>query len=174
MHSANTLFRCRSLWKIAGLAWVAMASPVSADLLIAMNKSSGSPAIRRFDQDTGAYLGLVATSPELVEGMTVGPDGKLYSCFNNVGLGFIKRYDLATGAFLGDFASNIDPAPHRLRFGTDGNLYTSDNNGVRKFNGLTGQDLGYFVQSGTNGLTTIDGLVFQPVSNDLLVTDGKR
>ena len=175
MQPGNTSSCARSLWKITVIVWLTLGSPASANLLIAMNDISGQPpAVRRFDEITGSHLGIVATSPELVEGMTVGTDGKLYVCFNNVGLGFIKKYDLTTGAFIGDFASNVNPAPHRLRFGADGNLYTAEGNGIRRFNGNTGQDLGYFVPSSTNGLNSIVGLVFQPITNDLLVTDGKR
>lgn len=82
------------------------------------------------------------------EGMTFGPDGKLYVSSWNTGS--VLRYDGNTGAFLGPF---VPPAagvfnPDQVAFGPDGNLYVSDRftSRIVRFNGVTGAPLGTVVR----------------------------
>src|SRR5437016_2552957 len=92
-----------------------------AQLVVA---SFGTNDTRRYDQVTGAFLGVFTSGGGLDHptGVLIGPDGNLYvgSAFTNQ----VKRFNRTTGAFIDNFASGggLD-APNGMSFGPDGNLY---------------------------------------------------
>jgi outer membrane protein assembly factor BamB len=110
-----------------------------ADLLVG---SDFTDSILRYDETTGAFLGVFASGGGLDGpiGLVLGPDGNLYV---TSGDGSVLRYSGTTGAFIDAFvpsgSGGLD-APQDLVFGPDGNLYvTSGNSGnVLRYNGTTG------------------------------------
>ncbi|MFQ5502824.1 MAG: hypothetical protein ACE5EQ_11080 [Phycisphaerae bacterium] len=78
----------------------------AGDLLVA---SYNTDSILRFDDQTGAFIDTFAAGSELnlVEFMTVGPDGNLY--VSSPLTDSILRYDGQTGAFIDTFADNQMP-----------------------------------------------------------------
>jgi len=100
--------------------------------------SPATDAVKRYDWQTGAYLGdFVASGTGGLEHPTAigfGPDGHLY-----VGSGpnsQILRYDGATGAYIDEFIgpSHFQGGPSDLVF-RDDKLYVSQWNPVSPFNG---------------------------------------
>lgn len=86
--------------------WIAGMSQAVGDLLVA---SYNTDSILRFDDQTGAFIDTFAAGSELnlVEFMTVGPDGNLY--VSSPLTDSILRYDGQTGAFIDTFADNQMP-----------------------------------------------------------------
>lgn len=156
------------------LLLVSWNGPAWADLLVA---SFDSFQVLRYDDTTGAFLGIFATGlpNDRPLGMTVGADGNLYVGTNNFGppfQSFIRRFDGQTGEFIDTFASGgglLDPG--HLVFGPDGNLYvasfggTAPNSKVIRYNGITGAYIDDFVPVGSGGLSGAEGLVFGPDGN---------
>ena len=63
--------------------------------------SGAAPGIRRYDQRTGAFLGVVVAGITVIGDMTFGPDGNLY--VTDYQGNAIRRYRGLTGQFLGEF-----------------------------------------------------------------------
>ena len=112
--------------------------------------------IKRYNMDTGQYLGVFAETSDVLQGIETGPDGNLYTAFNGV-----KRYNSMTGEYMGVFASHssINNAVD-LAFGPDGNLYVSSHltSEIYRFNSTTGDFIDVFANnsgllSGPTGLT---------------------
>ena len=97
-------------------------------------------------------------------GLTVGPDGDIYTAADQSGVGYIAKFDPNSGAFLGYFVTPGGgglSGPRPLDFGPDGNLYVGDGNQILKFNGQTGAFMGVFAT--ITGSAT--GLTFGPDGN---------
>jgi DNA-binding beta-propeller fold protein YncE len=93
----------------------------------------------------------------------------------SAGNGRVLEYDGQTGAFAGEF---VPPgagglaAPRGLRFGPDGNLYVSTDNGRVLRYSPAGVFLDVFVAQGSGGLSGARGLVFTPEGNLLVASFG--
>lgn len=151
-------------WMSLVLSWLlsALSAPAHADLLVS---SLHTRQILRFDETSGAYLGVFASTPGGSASMTVGPGGVLY-------VGHwegVERYDLRTGASLGSFVgSQHIRGAYSLEFGLDKNLFvgdfggTGDHSTVQRYDGRTGAYLDHFVPEGRGGLQSITDLEFGP------------
>jgi DNA-binding beta-propeller fold protein YncE len=125
----------------------------------------GSGPVKRFDGDTGAYLGdLVTGNIGGGADMAFGPDGNLYVA--DWGTSSIKRFDTTNGAFMGVFVPKDSGElrnPEALLFGPDRSLYVgtsrteSGMDFVRHYDGTTGASLGSLA---LGGLDDSDGLAF--------------
>ena len=103
-------------------ALVVISPPSVADLLVTNNDSH---QILRYDDTTGAFLGVFASGGGLVgpAGMVIGPDGNVYVSSETTNS--IKRFDGTTGAYIDDFISPLSGGlrlPYGLEFGPDNNL----------------------------------------------------
>jgi DNA-binding beta-propeller fold protein YncE len=144
-----------------------LASQAQADLLVSDNFGN---QVLRFDDETGAFLGVFISNNPAENGGLSGAigmrrkGGKLFvsSQFTDS----ILKYDLATGQFLGVFASNAGGAsmaqPADLRFGPNGNLFVANFAGtsVDAFSS-TGKPLGPFT-SGGPGISGTSSFSFGP------------
>jgi len=88
--------------------------------------SFGTNELMRFDEDTGAYLGVFG----IVDGpfaSQIGFDGDLFVSSHNTGE--VLRYDSATGAYKGAFIKAHEgglTSPTAPNFGPDGLVYVGD------------------------------------------------
>ncbi|MFN0135319.1 MAG: PEP-CTERM sorting domain-containing protein [Phycisphaerae bacterium] len=121
--------------------------------------------ILRYNADTGAFLGVFASGPELdnPNGIALGPDGNLYVGLGDAGA--ILRYHGQTGAFLDTFVpagSNGLQSVRDIVFGPDGDLYAASgaNDRVLRFDGVSGAFEG--VAAIGDGLDGPVGLAFSP------------
>jgi sugar lactone lactonase YvrE len=148
---------------------------VPAPLLAATTEllvgSWGTHSIRRYDIDSGAYLGdLVAPSSgglTVPDGMDWGPDGNLYVSSSSTNQ--VLRFNGESGAFMDVFASDGLLAPGNLKFGPDGLLYVCNKNRGRvdRFDPVSGDKVDTFTTGGS--LNTPVGLLW--VDDKLLVAD---
>jgi DNA-binding beta-propeller fold protein YncE len=116
-----------------------------------------------FDLETGEFIDVFAEAEELdgPNGITFGPDGYLYvSSYNNAS---VLRFDGETGEFIDVFiapGSGGLEMPQSLVFGPDENLLINVGDpGVLRYEGTTGEPLGFFV---SEGLIEPDHLMFGP------------
>ena len=159
-----------------------------------VGSSSLAGAVFEYDK-TGAFVKVLvpALAGGLIfpEGMAFGPDGLLYVCDNRPdGGGAVLRFDGKTGAFVDAFVPNDQTKngglsePLDLTFGPDGNLYVSSsfvvqginsqNGAILRYDGRTGAFKDYFVQPGSNGLTTPWGITFGPDYNLYVASTGNN
>lgn len=124
----------------------------SLNMVLISNFNSG--LITKYNNITGAYLGVFASGLSSPTRMKVGPDGLLYvlqwsGSFN------VRRYTM-TGTIKGDFTSVGVNASIGIDWDKDGNLYVSSyyDDLVRKFD-KDGKDLGNFISTNLVGPTNI-------------------
>ena len=137
-----------------------------------------------YDGTTGDYIGSVVTFPDNAPrvkglaykdgqvyynqngGLTLGPDGNLYSSWTSSGK--IFQEGLA-GLFDNEFINSTLVSPLSLTFGPDGNLYVADSADdlVKRFDGTTGAYIDAFVYSSAH-ISEIGSIQFGP-DNDLYV-----
>lgn len=116
----------------------------TGDLIIASAKNA---RVLRYDRNSGTPLGVFAQAPALdnPEGMTWGPDGRLYVI--SQGNDSILRFDGNNGTFIDSFVPRGYgglSSPHGIHYGCDGNIYVGSrgNNRVLRYSGQTGGFLG--------------------------------
>jgi sugar lactone lactonase YvrE len=149
------------------------------NLYVGVTAGVGPNTIRRYDGTTGAFMDTFVPA-----GLINGPrdivfrDGYLY--IGNEYTDEVLRFSATTGAFDEAFVTagsgGID-APHGLTFGPDANndgipeLYVTgrNSNTVTRYDGVTGLPVGTFVTAGSGGLTTPEGLTFDPSQTYLYV-----
>ena len=138
-----------------------------AELLV-----SDSDSVLRYDQTTGAFLGVLVPSGsggvDNAQGLAFGPDGNLYVA--SFGSQNILRYDGVTGAFIDAFVHSGSGglgAPNDVAFGQDGNLYVADaffgTNSILRYDGNTGEFIDVFATGG--GIQQALEIAFGPDGN---------
>jgi hypothetical protein len=155
------------------------ATVARADLLVVRpgGISWRNPAVFRFHESNGTFVGSFSEETENIGGLTVGPDENVYVSANTLGDGRVYRY-APSGTFLGTFAGAHLTAPSGLRFGPDKNLYVASqlisdqSNGgqVLRYSGTDGSFIDSFVSPGSGGLRKPIDLLFGR-NQDLYVAD---
>jgi outer membrane protein assembly factor BamB len=121
----NTPLRCLMEHALAAVVLFVLFSsspmPAAANTLLVGDYATGQ--ILRYDADTGAFLGIFASSSQLAGpvSLTFGPDGNLYVAGEISGN--VTRFDGQTGAFIGTFIPNGTGglgSAHGVTFGPDG------------------------------------------------------
>jgi WD40 repeat protein len=144
-------------------------SPALADLLVGGNGEQ----VYRYDDRTGAFLGILVPNGSGglndLQGMTVGPDRRLYMTSFNTHQ--VLRFDgRTTSVFIPASNNEINSIgrPDDVKFGPDGNAYVADwdNNRIVKFDGKTGAFISVFATG--NGLQEPNRIAFGP-TGDLYV-----
>ena len=135
--------------------------------------------IRRFDAQTGAYLGGFAAGNglNLPQDMLWGPDGNLYIGCHAANT--ILRFNGKTGQFIDTFVSERSGGllgPHDMAWGPDGNLYVSSHgtHEIKCYNSKNGAFLGDFVRAQSGGLDHPSGLRFGPDGNLYVSSQGNH
>jgi sugar lactone lactonase YvrE len=147
----------------------------------------------RYDGVTGApkpapgrtdanFVDPVAHGLEVANGFAFGPDGNLYvaTVHRNASPGSILKYNGITGDFISEFVTAGSGGLEfvdGIAFGPDGNLYAANSgydgpgpNDVLRFDGRTGAFLDAFITSGSGGISTPGGLLFQAVPEPSTMT----
>lgn len=122
----------------------------AGELLVA-DRSPTSPAVSRYDAETGEFLGeLISGNPEVNGGllfpsaMTIGPGGNLLIASQ---IGSVLQYDIETGDFLGAFAQQLN-VPSGLLFNEEkdellvSTLGNFDSELILQYKASTGELLG--------------------------------
>ncbi|HZZ72809.1 MAG TPA: NHL repeat-containing protein [Pirellulales bacterium] len=148
-HFSLRIARAAVLWFAASAAL--SATVARADLLVS-DYTSGK--ILRYDQTTGAFLGVLADISQQsggfaqAVGLQLGPDGRLWVSdqLNDK----VLRYDLPSGAYHDTVISSDTAGPSDLQFSSDGNLYVANFNGGNPISQFspTGAYLGSFTSGG--------------------------
>ncbi len=91
--------------------------------LLVVSESTGN--VLQYNPNTGAYIGVFATTNKYPQPILVGPDGNVYVGASST----VERFDGLTGASLGVFATdNRLSSVSGLAFDATGNLFVSDGN----------------------------------------------
>ena len=104
-----------------------------------------SNSILRYDAESGAFKGVFANGPEVLNpnGLAYGPDGNLYAGLGDVGV--VLRLDGQTGALIDKFIdSTAFSGARAIVFGPDGDLYVAAGSisKILRFDGRTGELIG--------------------------------
>jgi hypothetical protein len=140
------------------------------DVFVSRFSARTGTGIDRYDR-AGNFLGVFATdqsgaalfNPGSLKFSPINGNLLVANAGNSSVAGFISQFDKDTGSFLGVFAANGGSfKPSGIAFGTDNNLYVSDNasKSILQFNGTSGALLGTFA-SGSN-LVNPGDLAFGP------------
>ncbi|MGE0440436.1 MAG: hypothetical protein AB7L66_13925 [Gemmatimonadales bacterium] len=155
-----------------GLVPAAASAQARYDLLVS---SRATNSVKRFDGETGAYLGdFIANGTgglSLTQEVRQGPDGNIY--VTGRGNSAVLRFDRRTGAFLGPFTKGYSlDEPTKTNFGPDGRLYVSQwgqtKSTVAVFDGTTGD----FIREATPALNQPMQQLFEPSGGILVATYG--
>lgn len=125
--------------------------------------STEGDRIRYYDLLTSTLL--VSPFGDNPRGLTVGPEGDLYSAYAGPA-SLVSIHDGFTGAFLGEFVSHQSGgllSPMGVGFGPDGVFYiaSAGTNEILRYDGATGAFLDAYVTAGSGGLTTPQFFVFR-------------
>jgi streptogramin lyase len=172
-ESTHALEQSKFLLWLSGIV-LALASLVGASVQEAHAELlvSNTVSVLRYDETTGAFLGVLVPSGsggvDSARGLAIGPDGNLYVA--SFGSQNILRYDGVTGAFIDVFVipgSGGLGQPSDVAFGPDGNLYVADalngTNSILRYNGNTGAFIDIFATGG--GIEQALQIVFSPDGN---------
>ena len=124
-----------------------------------------SDNVVRFDATTGQYIDEFVPRQygglNGAETILPGPEGSLLVA--SVVSNSIERYDADTGLHLGTFASGGTLKwPRGMATGPDGNLYVSSaNDGILRYDGLTGDFIDEFAPISAGGPTISHGILFR-------------
>src|SRR5579862_3794548 len=90
----------KRIWQfLPALAALSTLTAVRADVYVTVGFPAG---VMKYNDDGSGGTLLFSTTQQLgTRGLTIGPDGALYVCFQESGI--INRYDSNTGALLGTF-----------------------------------------------------------------------
>jgi subtilisin-like proprotein convertase family protein/sugar lactone lactonase YvrE len=143
------------------------------DLYVESGGDFYSPTNRvlRYDDATGAFLGVFSSGLAYFNAMDFGPDGNLYA--TDWAGDRVQRFNGATGAWIDDFVSPATSGgldnPSGLAFGPDGDLYVVSimNAKVMRYDGATG----YFSEAITGGGMDGPNDVVFGSDNNLYVSD---
>lgn len=155
------------VWAAGGLSSAAAAAFDAAGNLYVTN--CGNANIVRFQANTGASLGVFATSPNgapaCATGLVFLPSGDLLVAEQNMNT--IQRYHGPSGQWLGAFASGAPLASPEEMVLHNGDVYVANfvGNNVLRYNGSTGALVSTFVPTGAGGLSGPFGLKFGPDGN---------
>ena len=138
-----------------GPATTPPADAAARDILVS---SRNTHSVRRYDGDTGAYLGDFVDPGEgnlsTPQEVRYGPDGQVY--VTGFGNRQIKKYDALTSDWLGNFTSGyLLGNPTKTTFGPDSLLYVSQWAGtktVARFDAYTGDFVDEFTPAVNNGM----------------------
>src|SRR5438034_8377270 len=145
---------------VLGLS-VCSAPVARADLLaIPADNGSSSAVVLRFDDRTGVFIEEFGHESEAYEGITMGPDEKMYVTSNILGYGDVYRFN-RNGTYVGQFTTGDLRIPGRLTFGPDGNCYVIGGTWpespprwqILRYNAVSGAFMNYFI---TNAGTPVD------------------
>ena len=133
-----------------------LAAPAPAQLYVG---SSADDRVKRFDAQTGAFLGESPQLPATPFGLALGADGLLYVAVDG-NANHVRRLNPQTGADLGQFSQGGNMAG--ITFGPGGDLFVVDAvpGDIGRFDGATGAFEGIF--AGGGGLSGARGLVVGP------------
>jgi DNA-binding beta-propeller fold protein YncE len=144
-------------------------------------ESPGSGWIQRYNGATGAFIDTLVDQSTGLKGQGDIAFRAGYMYVASKGSNEVRRYDPNTGAFVDAFVtagSGGISAPVGLSFGPDANndgvpeLYVAgeSSNSVVRYDGATGQPLGTIVTAGSGGLSTPEGICFDPSQTYLYVS----
>lgn len=128
------------------------AQTTTHELLVSSRNTS---SVKRFNGQTGAYLGDVVQSGSgglsLTQEVVIGPDGNLL--VSGRGNTHVLKFDGVTGAYIDTFSTGyLLDNPTKMTIGPDGNLYISQwgtaRNKVARFNAATGAFIDEFTSVG--------------------------
>jgi parallel beta-helix repeat protein len=150
------------------IAAMLIAVPAHADMFIVSNAAQ----ILRYNENTGAFIGVFATSALTGAGfddLAVGPDGNLYLLD---WAGMVFRYNAITGDFMDIFIPEGSGGlvnANALEFGPDGKLYILSDYGygndcVRRYDAATGAYIDVFIAS----VPWLADIIFGPDGNAYL------
>lgn len=150
----------RTAWALSAFTAAILAldpGPVAAAARDLFVSSSQTNNVKRFDGETGAFLGNFmrngAGGLSNTQECLFGPDGHMYvSAFQTPN---VLKFHGATGAFLGPFSSGFPLSnATKMTYGPDSHLYVSQwggTNRVVKFDAFTGAYLGDATSTGVVG-----------------------
>jgi hypothetical protein len=118
--------------------------PVDVELDAAGNvyiADRGNSRIVKYDASQN-FQWAIDLSPKMPEGVTVGPDGKLYICYSGDGVGLLVYNETSLEQTITTLSSDRFRDPKKVRFDSQNKLYIADRNtGIIKSSGLSGNQV---------------------------------
>lgn len=154
----------KSVFLISGLALAAI-SQASFELALVLDRGTTGfrpSTVKRYDADTGTFLGSFGSFSNTVDSIAIQPGTNIAFVRDNTE---VHRYNFNTGEFLGSFQSF--GLVGQMAFGPDGRLYIPDGlSDIPAFNPATGIAVGAFFNS-TYGSTQARSIGFDSVDQKM-------